>query len=70
MNETMISVLDILENDPTGRGWQGIRDELFEMDMTVKRHMDTGLGPDEWAVAEAVREAVRAAGRTVDNMAG
>ena len=38
--------------------------------MTVKRHMDTGLGPDEWAVAEAVREAVRAAGRTVDKMAG
>lgn len=70
MSETMVSVLDILENDPSGRGWQAVRDELFDMNMTVKRHMDTGLGPDEWAVAEAVREAVRAAGRAVDKMAG
>lgn len=54
MSDAMVSVLDALD-DP--RALQGIRDEVLEMDLAVKRHMDRGLTPDEWAVAQAVREA-------------
>ena len=39
------------------------------MDLAVKRHMDRGLTPDEWAVAQAVREATQAALHSMDNMA-
>ena len=45
------------------------RDEVLEMDLAVKRHMDRGLTPDEWAVAQAVREATQAALHSMDNMA-
>ena len=58
MSDAMVSVLDALD-DP--RALQGIRDEVLEMDLAVKRHMDRGLTPDEWAVAQAVREATQAA---------
>ena len=46
MSDAMVSVLDALD-DP--RALQGIRDEVLEMDLAVKRHMDRGLTPDEWA---------------------
>ena len=52
MSDAMVFVLDALD-DP--RALQGIRDEVLEMDLAVKRHMDRGLTPDEWAVAQAVR---------------
>ena len=45
MSDAMVSVLDVLD-DP--RALQGIRDDVLEMDLAVKRHMDTGLSPDEW----------------------
>ena len=66
MSDAMVSVLDALD-DP--RALQGIRDEVLEMDLAVKRHMDRGLTPDEWAVAQAVREATQAALHSMDNMA-
>ena len=65
MSDAMVSVLDALD-DP--RALQGIRDEVLEMDLAVKRHMDRGLTPDEWAVAQAVREATQAALHSMDNM--
>ena len=58
MSDAMVSVLDALD-DP--RALQGIRDEVLEM--------DRGLTPDEWAVAQAVREATQAALHSMDNMA-
>ena len=58
MSDAMVSVLDALD-DP--RALQGIRDEVLEMDL--------GLTPDEWAVAQAVREATQAALHSMDNMA-
>ena len=58
MSDAMVSVLDALD-DP--RALQGIRDEVL--------HMDRGLTPDEWAVAQAVREATQAALHSMDNMA-
>ena len=60
MSDAMVSVLDALD-DP--RALQGIRDEVLEMDLAVKRHMDRGLTPDEWAVA------TQAALHSMDNMA-
>ena len=69
MSDAMVSVLDVLEDDPLGRGVQDIRNEILDMDATVKRHMGTGLVPDEWAVAQAVREATQAALHAVDKMA-
>ena len=39
MSDAMVSVLDALD-DP--RALQGIRDEVLEMDLAVKRHMDRG----------------------------
>ena len=48
MSDAMVSVLDALD-DP--RALQGIRDEVLEMDLAVKRHMDRGLTPDEWALS-------------------
>jgi hypothetical protein len=66
MSDAMVSVLDVLD-DP--RALQGIRDDVLEMDLAVKRHMDTGLTPDEWAVAQTVREATQAALHSMDNMA-
>lgn len=66
MSDAMVSVLDVLD-DP--RALQGIRDDVLEMDLAVKRHMDTGLTPDEWAVVQAVREATQAALHSMDNMA-
>ena len=59
MSDAMVSVLDALD-DP--RALQGIRDEVLEMDLAVKRHMDRGL-------AQAVREATQAALHSMDNMA-
>ena len=60
MSDAMVSVLDALD-DP--RALQGIRDEVLVMDL------DRGLTPDEWAVAQAVREATQAALHSMDNMA-
>ena len=65
MSDAMVSVLDGLDEP---RALQGIRDEVLEMDLAVKRHMDTGLAPDEWAVAQSVREATQAALHAMDNM--
>ncbi len=64
MND-FISVLDMLE---TGSGDRAVRDEIFEMDIAVKRYMDTGLTPDEMAVAQRAREAVQAAGHAVEKL--
>ena len=41
MSDAMVSVLDALD-DP--RALQGIRDEVLEMDLAVKRRMGCGAG--------------------------
>ena len=38
MSDAMVSVLDVLEDDPLGRGVQDIRNEILDMDAAVKRH--------------------------------
>ena len=64
MNE-FVSVLDILEN---GLSERQVRDEVVDMDIAVKQYMDTGLTPDEMAVAQRVRNAVQAAEHALEKM--
>ena len=42
MSDAMVSVLDVLD-DP--RALQGIRDDVLEMDLAVKRHMGYRVDP-------------------------
>lgn len=65
MNEEFVSVLDMMEG---GMGDRMVRDEVLEMDLAVKRYMDTGLTSDEMAVAQRVREAVQAAGHALERL--
>ena len=53
MSDAMVSVLDALD-DP--RACRASGDEVLEMDLAVKRHMDRGVDPPtNGAVAQAVR---------------
>ena len=65
MNEDFVSVLDMLE---TGTGERAVRDEVLEMDLAVKRHMDAGLTPDDMVTAQRVRGATQAAARALDRL--
>lgn len=58
MSDAMVSVLDALD-DP--RALQGIRDEVLEMDLAVKRHMDRGLTPTNglWRRSSGKRRRLR-----------
>lgn len=66
MNESFVSVMDMLENQ--GVGYRGVQDEVMEMSLAVKRYMDQGLTPDEMVVAQAAREATVAASRALEAM--
>ncbi|PKN39577.1 MAG: hypothetical protein CVU60_11905 [Deltaproteobacteria bacterium HGW-Deltaproteobacteria-18] len=61
MNEAFVSVLDILENDPSGAGLRPIREDLLNMDMDIRRNMDRGLAPDEMTTARTSRAMIQAA---------
>ena len=61
MNEAFVSVLDILENDPSGAGLRPIREDLLNVDMDIRRNMDRGLAPDEMSVARTSRAMIQAA---------
>lgn len=56
-----VSVLDIIDNDPTGEKLKPIREEVLEMDLAIKRHMDAGLSPADMAVAQKLRKGTQAA---------
>jgi hypothetical protein len=61
MNEAFVSVLDLLENDPSGSDLKSIRDDLLTMDMNIRRSMDRGLTPDEMNSAQTARAMIQAA---------
>lgn len=56
-----VSVLDIVDNDPRGERLKPIKEEVIEMDLKIKCHMDTGLSPEDMAVAQKLREGTQAA---------
>lgn len=66
MNESFVSVMDMLENG--SMGYRSVQDEVLEMNLSVKRHMDQGLSPDDMAVAQTVREATQAAAHALEKL--
>ncbi|NCD25487.1 MAG: hypothetical protein EOL86_07845 [Deltaproteobacteria bacterium] len=68
MSEPFVSVLEMLENDPSGSGLQPIRNDLLNMDMDIRRAMDRGLSPDDMTVARTTRDIIQAAGSILDKL--
>jgi hypothetical protein len=68
MNDAFISVVDIMDSDPSGAGLKSIRDDLLTMDMSIRRQMDQGLAPDEMATAQTARAMVQAADRILEKL--
>lgn len=68
MNETPVSVMDMLTTQKDPVVFRGVREELFNMNHIVKNHMDTGLSADEMATARMVQEAVQAAENIVEKL--
>ena len=66
MND-MISVLDVIEGASYG-AQRSIRDEVFEMDASLRRTMDRGLAPDEMKIAQQARSAVQAASSILEKL--
>lgn len=64
----MFTTFDLLDADPTGYTAKQIKEELFIMDMNIKRAMDAGLSPDDMAVAQQVRAATQAATAIVERL--
>ena len=63
MSETLTSVMDM---SSSGMEFRAVRDEVLTMNMDIKRKMDTGLTPDEMAVAQKVFAATEAAGKILE----
>ena len=63
----MVSVLDIMDSAFYG-SQRNVRDEVFEMDSSLRKLMDTGLTPDDMKKAQDVRSAVQAAGVILDKL--
>ena len=62
-----VSVLDMTaESDPVTL--RAIKDELFDLDYTLRRTMDAGLPPQEMEKATAAREAVQAANSILEKI--
>ena len=59
MNE-FVSVMDLLESDDSFAK-KAVRDEVADIQYTVRRAMDQGLSVEEMRTAEAVRTAANAA---------
>jgi hypothetical protein len=68
MNDSFVSVLDILEQDPSGAGLKPIREDLLNMDMDIRRNMDRGLPPDEMNTARTSRAMIQAAEGILDKL--
>ena len=64
----MESAFDALADDPSGYKLKAIREELFEMKMTVKRAMDAGMTADEMAAALKVMAAVDSADEVAERV--
>ena len=55
-----VSVMDLLESDDSFAK-KAVRDEVADIQYTVRRAMDQGLSVEEMRTAEAVRTAANAA---------
>ena len=59
MND-MVSILDLLENADFGL-LRTVRDDVAEMDLSLRKFMDRGLTPQEMQAAQSARAAVQSA---------
>ncbi|MBR4423137.1 MAG: hypothetical protein IKS68_02820 [Mailhella sp.] len=59
MND-MVSILDLLENADFGL-LRTVRDDVAEMDLSLRKLMDRGLTPQEMQAAQSARAAVQSA---------
>ncbi len=66
MND-VVSVLDLLENNDYG-SLRSVRDEVAEMDASLRRLMDKGLAPDEMQTAQTARTAVQSASSILEKL--
>ena len=56
----MVSILDLLENADFGL-LRTVRDDVAEMDLSLRKLMDRGLTPQEMQAAQSARAAVQSA---------
>lgn len=61
MNESFVSVFDLVESDSSGATLKSIRDKFLTMDKEILRAMDQGLTPDEMSMARTKRAMLQAA---------
>ncbi|MBQ3892500.1 MAG: hypothetical protein II737_03755 [Mailhella sp.] len=66
MNET-VSILDLLDGQEYGP-LRGLRDDVAEMDASLRKLMDRGLTPDEMRVAQSMRAAVQSASAILEKL--
>ncbi len=63
-----LSAFDLLEGDVNGHGLRTLKEALLTMKMSVKRKMDAGLGPEEFAAAKRVLASIDAAEETLTTL--
>ena len=62
-----VSVLDIMESGDVSQQ-RALKDELAALDLSLRRHMDAGLVPEEMKLVTAEREAVLAASEILNKL--
>ena len=60
-----ISLGDLVENRES---FAPIKDEILAMKVNIKKHMDTGLTPDEMSISKVELDAVMAAERIIEHI--
>ncbi len=62
-----VSVFDLLESDDAAAK-KAVRDEVADIQYSVRRAMDQGLSPDEMKAAMAIRDAANAASEVLTEL--
>ena len=65
--EEFVSVFDLINSDEANTKKE-VRDEVANIQFTVRRAMDQGLSPEEMKVAEKLRDAANAASEVLDDL--
>jgi len=58
---TIVDLEDELKNDSDGARSQELKQEIFELWVDVKKHIDSGLPPEEYARYNKLKEAAETA---------
>jgi hypothetical protein len=66
MND-FVSVLDLIKDASYGEQ-RKIKDEIADMEYSLRRAMDQGLSPDDMKKAQAAREAAQAASEILNKL--